>query len=130
MASMIASAGSGRSHHTSLPIFSPGFFMSRTSMRLPSLSKSTHLMRVISSCRRVEKIAKAMTRCIGTEEGRRIEEMRHQLVEFVQRRPAIAVAALLGQPQLLRDNHRIAHRALVQLIVPGRAGHCEDRAEM
>ena len=49
LASMIASAGSGRSHQTSLPIFSPGFFMSRTRTRLPSLSRSAHLIRVISS---------------------------------------------------------------------------------
>ena len=51
IASMIASAGSGKSHQTSLPIFSPGFFMSRTRTRLPSLSRSAHVIRVISSCR-------------------------------------------------------------------------------
>jgi hypothetical protein len=41
-------------------IFSPGFFMSRTSTRLPSVSRLTQPMRVISSCRRVEKIANAI----------------------------------------------------------------------
>ena len=66
----------------------------------------------------------------GGAADRAVEEMRHQLIELVQRRPPVAVAALLGQAQLLRDDHRIAHRALVQGIVPGRAGHGEDRAQM
>ncbi len=41
----IWSASRGRSHHTSFPIFSPGFFISRIKTRLPS-SRSFHEIRV------------------------------------------------------------------------------------
>ncbi|MCY1551093.1 hypothetical protein D9M68_874010 [compost metagenome] len=67
----MAQASSGRWHQTSLPIFWPGFFMSRTSTAWRLSSRSAQRIRVISSWRRVEKMANAITLGMLIELGRR-----------------------------------------------------------
>lgn len=63
----IAMASCRNSHHTSMPIFWPGFFMPRTNTREWGMSRSAQVIRMISSWGRVENSARAMILCMGAE---------------------------------------------------------------
>lgn len=85
--------------------------MSQT--RIQSPSRPSHRNSVISSWRRVEKIAKATIFCIGTEEGRMLPDaakVLHQAVEFFKGWPALALDRFSYQAELSDDGDGVVER--------------------
>lgn len=109
-------SSSGRKHQTSLPIFWPGFFISRTFIQ--------------AACGEEGKPNDFQHIDGGRAPGLHGLVVHKHLSQLVQGRPAITLPAFQVVAQLAQHTPGTAHGERIDLVAPGIFGDGQDSAEM